>query len=472
VFRQEANGSIAAVGDSNNTESSPSLVDITGHTVTVPITGFSTFSAVVPRSPIQERSKGSANVGCNVSPGQLTATILDDQEVLGLIPRTTPVSLIVLHSTGSGRNQELDDVLAFGYSNDNCHPYACQAHYYIGRGGEVVRLIDEGWRALHVIDGRQPPVYPNANNVSIGIELFQHEPQGVLLDNPPFTDEQYLSLRYLLAGLRERYPGATVDYHKVVDPRLENGRPRKHDPTAFDAARIANLEGCAPIYAASGTGTSSPPSDLWIVSPAPIGTDNLVGRIRTAAGLEPVITDMARAADGVLWGTSFDALWQIERTSGRATLFGTYQNFNDANALAFDPDGRLFIAGQSGFVGVIDIQQRTLTVLGSFGSGFGSWGDLAFAPDGTLYAAVITSGGDGALVRVNRTTGLASRVSSTPIGYGNVWGLQFVGSTLYGLTADPLTGRGSLITINLSTGVGTLVRPLAFSAFGAGAPTP
>ena len=123
-------------------------------------------------------------------------------------------------------------------------------------------------------------------------------------------------------------------------------------------------------------------------------------------------------------------------------------------------------------MGIISIQQRTLNVIGAFGPGYSSWGDLAFAPDGTLYAAVLTDFGAGALVRVNQTTGQASPVSASALGFSNVWGLQFVGATLYGLTADPATGHGSLITINLTTGVGTFVRQLSFSAFGSGAPTP
>lgn len=466
VFRRGDTGGLSAVGDTVDTESPPYIVDIANHTITLTIKGFSTFSAVVPRSPIQERVKGTANVGCETSPGQVTAKVIDDQVVLGLTPRTAPVSLIVLHSTASGAGQSLDDVLRWGYENDGCTPFACQAHYYIGRAGEVLRLVDEGWKAFHAVDRRQQQVYANANNLSIGIELFQREPAGTPLDNPPFTDEQYLSLRYLLAGLRERHPAAIVDYHKVLDPT------RRHDPTAFDPARLTSLETCAPIYAASGSGTNSSPSSLWIVTPTSTGTDNLIGRIRTIGGSEPVITDIARTADGTLWGTSFDALWEIDRTSGRATLFGTYNNLSDANALAFDAGGRLFIAGESGLLGVIDIQQRNLTILGSFGSGYGSWGDLAFSPDGILYAAVKTSAGEGVLVRVNQVTGLASRVSTSAIGFGNVWGLAFVAGTLYGLTADPLTGHGSLISINRSTGIGTFVRQLAFSAFGGGAPRP
>jgi hypothetical protein len=466
VFRRKDTGNLAAVGDTSDTESAPSVVNTVEHTVSVPINGFSTFSAVVPRSPIHERAKGVSDVGCVSEPGQLTATVVDDEQVLGLRQRSAPVSLIVLHSTASGPSQTLDDVLVWGYLNDLCSPFACQAHYYIGRAGEVVRLVNEASVAFHARDARMPPLFTNANAVSIGIELLQHETNGTLFDSPPFTEAQYLSLNRLLGGLHERYPTATVDYHKVLDPT------RRHDPTSFDTSKLASISPCLSFYASSGSGTNNPPSDLWIVPPTPTGTDNLLGRIRTASGVEPAITDIARATDGSLWGTSSTSLWQIDNKSGQATLFGDYNSFSGANALAFDAAGNLFIANGSGFVGVIAIQQRTLTTLGSFGSGYGSSGDLVFAPDGTLYASALTSANEGILVRVNKTTGIASRVSSSSIGFNNVWGLTFVGSALYGLTADPVTGRGALITINTTTGIGTFMRQLAFSTFGAGAPTP
>ncbi len=76
------------------------------------------------------------------------------------------------------------------------------------------------------------------------------------------------------------------------------------------------------------------------------------------------------------------------------------------------------------------------------------------------------------LLRINPTTGVATRVSASAIGYTNVWGLEFIDSILFGLTADPVTGRGSLITINTTSGLGSFVRQLSFNAFGAGAPTP
>lgn len=225
----------------------------------------------------------------------------------------------------------------------------------------------------------------------------------------------------------------------------------------------------ARIYASSGEGTGSPPSDLWIVPPWSGGVDTLVARVKAADGSEPVITDLARAPDGSLWGTSFNRLWRIDSLTAQATPVMTYGSVSDVNALAFDANGGLFAATLGGSLVKIDLQQKQDNVIGPLGSQYQSWGDLVFGPDGTLYAMVLTTGGKGILVSVDPSTGSATPISGSDVGFDNVWGLAFVGNTLYGLTADPSSGQGALITIDTTTGIGTFVRPLQFSAFGAGA---
>lgn len=227
----------------------------------------------------------------------------------------------------------------------------------------------------------------------------------------------------------------------------------------------------ARIFAASGTGTSYPPSDLYVVSVSAGGADSLVGRIRTSSGSEPVITDVARSPDGSLWGISFTRLYRLDTLTAIATEVGSSSlGLQSANALGFDSDANLY--GATGFIGRllrIDTVTGRATVVGSFGSGFTSWGDIAFAPDGTLFATVKVTGEAGTLVTVDPTNGEARYVSQgTAIGFGNVWGLAFVGPTLYGLTTDVESGKGQLIVIDTNEGTGTLVRELDFNAFGAG----
>lgn len=230
-----------------------------------------------------------------------------------------------------------------------------------------------------------------------------------------------------------------------------------------------------PIYASSGVGTGDPPSDLYMVYPTGEGSDLRIGRIRTASGVSPVITDLARAPDGGLWGVSGEALYRIDRTSGLAAEVGPL-GVNNVNALEFYSDGTLYAASHvrtpfasAGSLYRVDLASGTAEEVGGLGSGHGSSGDMALAPDGTLFGSVRTLFGSNYLARIDVVTGQANRVSTTTIGFGNVFGLRFVGDTLFGLTADG-DGPGKLITIDTDTGEGTLVRELGFGAFGAASP--
>ena len=226
----------------------------------------------------------------------------------------------------------------------------------------------------------------------------------------------------------------------------------------------------ARIFAASGQGLGSPPSDLYLVQASATGTDSLIGRVRTSGGFQPVMTDLALAPDGSLWGISFSKLYRLDKTTATATEVGNL-TVPTANALAFDSNGNLF--GATNFIGSL-LQINTITgtasIIGPFGSGLISLGDLAFAPDGQLFAAVKTLAGVGILVTVDPSTGEATPVNpGTPIGF-EPWGLAFVGSELFGLTTDLTNGTGELIKIDTNVGIGSLVRDLLFDAFGAGTP--
>jgi len=249
-----------------------------------------------------------------------------------------------------------------------------------------------------------------------------------------------------------------------------NGTFRDPDPLLTRVASIiADLSTPHALFAASGQGSGAPPSDLYLVDASATGRDLLVGRVRTGDGFAPVITDLAVSPEGNLWGVSFDRLYQIDKATGTATEVGTLGVFG-ANALGFDANGALFGATTDGSFIKIDTRTGTASVLGSLGSGFVSWGDIAFAPDGRLFGTVRTIGGTGLLVLIDPTNGRATPVSpATGIGFDNVWGLTFVGNDLFGLTTSLAPGSGQLIKIDVSAGTGMFVRNLSFNAFGAGA---
>jgi hypothetical protein len=237
-------------------------------------------------------------------------------------------------------------------------------------------------------------------------------------------------------------------------------------PTGWVCADLVTESFPPTIVASSGQPPQAGPSDLYMVESIASGVDHRIGRIRTQSGMEPIVTDVAVGPGGALWAISFATLYRVDIQTGMAIEVGPL-NVSTANALAFDAQGALYSATwDDGSLLRVDTITGAATRLGGFGSGFTSWGDLAFAPDGTLFAAVRSSLNDGVLVTVNPQTGAAARVGS--IGVGDVFGLAFVGTALFGLTADLSTGTGALIRIDTSTGAGAVIRPLTFDAFGGG----
>jgi N-acetylmuramoyl-L-alanine amidase len=102
------------------------------------------------------------------------------------------------------------------------------AHYLVGRGGEIVQLVEEKERAWHA-GASWWGGNTDVNSISIGIEL----------DNDgcePFADAQIDALLSLLADVtgRNGIPGANVIGHADVAPG------RKTDPSAlFPWRRLA-----------------------------------------------------------------------------------------------------------------------------------------------------------------------------------------------------------------------------------------
>ena len=95
------------------------------------------------------------------------------------------------------------------------------AHYLIGRGGEIIQLVDERQRAWHAGASRWG-MLTDLNSASIGIELDN-------TGEEPFPDIQIQSLLGLLRDLRERHriPAANVIGHGDIAPR------RKIDPSHY-----------------------------------------------------------------------------------------------------------------------------------------------------------------------------------------------------------------------------------------------
>jgi hypothetical protein len=204
---------------------------------------------------------------------------------------------------------------------------------------------------------------------------------------------------------------------------------------------------------------SSYNNELFEMPISTSGVDRLIG---TISDMFDLITDIAVCPNGGWWLISFGELYSLDRTSLHARRVGALSG-GLYNSLACGPDNRLYIAGLSG--GMISrVDSQTAVVTPVFSTGSASFdGDLAFAPDGTLYG--IVQGTTSRLIRVdlagNRLLPIAGDADGT--GFGSIFGIAFDGPRLFGISAN-----SELISIDLATGKGTFVRTSSVAATGAG----
>ncbi len=198
------------------------------------------------------------------------------------------------------------------------------------------------------------------------------------------------------------------------------------------------LVGSAQICRAGMIYTGDSSGNLWT-------TDSGTGSSTLIGSMGSVQFDIAFNPFGQLYGvTGGSALYSIDAGSGASTLLGNLGVF--VNGLEFSSAGVLYGSGGTTLY-TIDTGLATAAIVGGVGAiGFNSGGDLAFASDGTLYMTTT----DNRLVKVNSGTGAGTDIGG--IGFSEVYGIDFIGSTLFGTTL-----YGELLTIDTATGLGTLV---------------
>jgi hypothetical protein len=154
--------------------------------------------------------------------------------------------------------------------------------------------------------------------------------------------------------------------------------------------------------------------------------------------------DIAFSPSGQLYGVDQgSALYKINATTAASTLVGNTNAF--INGLDFRSNGVLYGSGEDNLY-TIDTSTGVATLVGSNGGLYQSAGDIAFAPDDSLYMTTDSN----QLVKLNTATGAATLVGA--IGFFNVYGIDFIGNTLYGITDG-----GQLLTVDTTTGAGSLV---------------
>ena len=175
-----------------------------------------------------------------------------------------------------------------------------------------------------------------------------------------------------------------------------------------------------------------------------------------AAGNPVQLTDLAMSAGGVLYGSTFEELVRIDDRSGEVALVAPFTQ-GPVNALTFLADGRLLAADLEGRVSIVDVETGATETVATYPAGLVSSGDLAEAPDGTVYATATDVASDAVsgarvdyLLRIDVDAGAVETQSALlpPAVYGLVVGDD---GELLGLTFESASGdcgRGEIIALS------------------------
>jgi hypothetical protein len=176
------------------------------------------------------------------------------------------------------------------------------------------------------------------------------------------------------------------------------------------------------------------------------------------------ITDMAVMPDGTVYAVSNTKLYTVSTTDGHVTEVAALAACGSSDvAMTATPDGKLYAGDLAGAFCEIDVTQSPPTInqiASSLGQGLALSGDLVTVDDGTMFGtSYYTADASGTkshlnnlLVTVDPTTGTVKDVIGQT-GYPQLFGISYAQGQVFGFTDD---GSGDVITIDITTGVGTV----------------
>ncbi len=192
------------------------------------------------------------------------------------------------------------------------------------------------------------------------------------------------------------------------------------------------------------TSTIPPSLELAFLRGPLTGTVVNIGPLRTASGSVD-LTDVALTSSGALYGVDYGSnLYRVDTATALATLIGPLGA--GVNGLVVSPEGTPY-ASNGYELYTVSLTSGSATAVGVMG--YASSGDLAFAPDGTLFMAA-EGGPKDSLVKLSLNTANGTLIGS--IGQGAVYGLAESYGTLFAATAS-----GELLTVDPSTGASTVL---------------
>lgn len=220
------------------------------------------------------------------------------------------------------------------------------------------------------------------------------------------------------------------------------------DPNRPDAAPPASL---AAVYAHSSTA-------LYKVDPDDLNV-TLVGSFMWPNGSD-VMTDIAIDKDGLTIGISYGSVYRVNKETAECTFLASLEAGREFNGLSFvpgigpDPNGpeRLVGANTDGEVYEINPVTGASTLVGSYGGGYGSSGDIVSVRGFGTVATITTGIGTDQLATLDPNTFAATPIGNT--GFDDIWGVGFWENKIFGFTdnqrfvlIDAVTGLGSEVEI-------------------------
>jgi len=183
-----------------------------------------------------------------------------------------------------------------------------------------------------------------------------------------------------------------------------------------------------------------PASQLYTLDPA-TASSRLVGPVSMSQ-----VTDLAFHGP-TLYGVGFSQFLRLDPDTGSGLAIGAI-GFQ-TNGLAVAADGTPYAGTTAGELVRINPVTGVGTVVGNFGGGLTSSGDLAFDSNDVLYGTV-DSGGTDLLARIDHNTGAATTIGPTQL--SNVYGLAFFCCRLYAVAEN-----GELANVNVASGRATVI---------------
>ncbi len=183
-------------------------------------------------------------------------------------------------------------------------------------------------------------------------------------------------------------------------------------------------------------------------------------------GEEDLITDLAVTPDGSVYAISSDNVFEVASDTGDATLSTEFDGGLNVG-MTFLDSGELLVAEKDGTVRRVDPESGDVMMVGKFGGGYGTAGDLVAVSDGTMFAIAEDLDGEdddpNVLVTIDPETGNVDDVIG-PIGFAQVFGCAYARGHVYAFTKG-----GDIIEVDRTTGAGTLRRSYSDMTFwGAG----